>query len=93
MTAQTRYVAQPDVIDCDIGGERALLHLKTNTYFTLNATGSEIWPAFTAPCSVDEIVTLVTERFDVTPEVCRPDIEALIEQMVAAQILRVQPAD
>ncbi len=93
MTAQTRYVAQPDVIDCDIGGERALLHLKTNTYFTLNATGSEIWPAFTEPCSVDEIVTLVTERFDVTPEVCRPDIEALIEQMVAAQILRVQPAD
>ena len=92
MTSQTRYVVQADVIDCDIGGERALLHLKTNTYFTLNATASEVWPALSEPRSVDEIVTLVTERFDVSAERCRPDIETLIAQMVEAHILRVLPA-
>ena len=92
MTSDTRYVAQSDVIDCDIGGERALLHLKTNTYFTLNATASEVWPALAAPRTVEEIVTLVTERFDVTAEICRPDVEALLAQMVEAQILRVVSA-
>ena len=36
----SRYVASKDVVDCDIGGERALMHLGTNTYFTMNGTGS-----------------------------------------------------
>ena len=93
MTHKTRYVALPDVVDCDVGGERALLHLKTNAYFTLNPTGSVIWLALAEPSSVAEIVSIVTERFDVTAEVCRPDVEDLIAQMVEAQILRAIPAE
>ncbi len=92
MTLEARYEARPDVVDCDIGGERALLHLETNAYFTLNATGSVVWLALVEPCSIREIVAIVTERFEVTSEVCRPDVEALIVQMVEAQILRAVPA-
>ncbi len=92
MTLEAYYVARPDVVHCDIGGERALLHHETNAYFTLNATGSVVWIALDEPRSVTEIVAIVTERFDVTAEVCRPDVEALITQMVEAQILRAVPA-
>ena len=35
---------------------------------------------------------IVTERFDVTAEVCRPDVEILIAEMVEAQIVHVIPA-
>ncbi len=92
MTSDTRYVAQADVVDCDIGGERALLHLETNNYFTLNDTGAAIWPALTKPRSVEEVVALVTDRFDVSAERCRPDIERMLAEMVEARLLRMVPA-
>ena len=93
MTDETVYIANPDVMNCDIGGERALLHLKTNTYFTLNSTASILWPALSEPLTVDQMVETVTEHFDVSAERCRPDIEALIGQMVAAQVLQPVPAE
>ena len=93
MTLEARYVARSDVVDCDIGGDRALLHLETNSYFTLNVTGAAVWLALAEPCSIAEIVAIVTDRFDVTAEDCRPDVEALINQMVEAQILRAVPAE
>ena len=85
--ADLLYVATPEVVDCDIGGDRALLHLEKNTYFTLNATASELWLALSQPRSLDELVTVVTDKFEVTEEQCRPDIEALVAQMVAAGIV------
>ncbi len=87
MTNDTLYVARSEVIDCDIGGDRALLNMQDNTYFTLNATASEIWVALAQPRSIDDLVEVVTERFDVSADRCRPDVEHLLEEMLAAGIV------
>ncbi|MEL7133586.1 MAG: PqqD family protein [Pseudomonadota bacterium] len=87
------FVAKPDVMDCDIGGDRALLDLQTNTYFTLNPTASEIWMALSERKSVDELVGVITEAFDVTEAQCRQDIEALLADMHAANIIETASGD
>ncbi|WP_299966739.1 PqqD family protein [uncultured Roseobacter sp.] len=93
MSFERSYVAQPDVVDCDIGGDRALLHLQTNTYFTMNATASALWLALAEPKTVDDLVGVVVETFDVTAEQCRPDIEALLGQMIEANVVDVASAE
>lgn len=80
-------VARPDVIDCDIGGDRALLHMETNMYFTLNPSASHIWIALSEPKTVDQLVGVVTEHFDVTEAECRRDIEAILAAMTEANII------
>ncbi len=87
MSTDTLYVASSDVVDCDIGGDRALLNMQDNTYFTLNATASEIWIALSQPKSIGDLVDLITERFEVSVEECRPDVEHLVSEMVAAGIV------
>ena len=91
MLSEKNYIAQSDVVDCDIGGDRALLHLQTNTYFTMNATASALWLGLSEPKSLDEMVKIVTEKFDVTDEQCRADIETLVGQMVEANVVRIVP--
>ncbi len=81
------FVAKPEVIDCDIGGDRALLHVETNTYFTVNVTASEIWMALSEPKSTDQLVAVVVEKFEVTEEQCRADVEALLAAMSEAGII------
>lgn len=93
MSSDSCYVAQTDVVDCDIGGDRALLHLQTNTYFTMNATASALWLALSDPKSTDDLVDVVTEKFDVSAEQCRPDINTMIQQMIEANVVRVVPAE
>lgn len=87
MTSETYLVAMPEVIDCDIGGDRALLHVETNTYFTVNETASEIWIALAEPKTVDQLVGVVTEKFDVEDVQCRPDVIALLDAMREAKII------
>lgn len=87
MSSEALYIAQSDVVDCDIGGDRALLHLDTNTYFTMNATASMLWLALSEPRSLEDLVNLVTENFEVTAEQCRADITTLVDQMLAAKVI------
>ena len=92
MVSNQCYIAQSDVVDCDIGGDRALLHLETNTYFTMNATASALWLGLSEPKSLDDMIEIVTEKFDVSDAQCRSDIEALVEQMVEANVVKIVPA-
>jgi hypothetical protein len=93
MSADSRYVANKDVVDCDIGGERALMHLGTNTYFTMNGTGSVLWLSLCRPQSIDDLVEIVTEHFDVSADQCRPDVRVLVDEMVEARIVDIVPAE
>lgn len=87
MTADRRFVAKSQVMDCDIGGDRALLHIENNTYFTINPTAATLWQAMTEPRDIDELVSAVTEKFEVTAEQCRGDVETVLAQMVEADIV------
>lgn len=81
------YAVREDVVDCDLGGECALLDLKTGEYFTLNRTGAAIWAALQAPQSLEDLITLVSDRFDVSAEVCRGDVESLLRSLDEAGLL------
>lgn len=81
------FQAKPNVVDAEMGGDRALLDLNENTYFTLNPTAAVIWTAMSKPQPLARLVDKVTEEFEVTKEQCRPDIEALLQAMVAAKIV------
>lgn len=85
------FKAKPEVVDSDIGGDRALLHMEKNTYFTLNPTAAELWAALSEPRTLDEMVAVITEKFDVTDEVCRPDLAQILDQMVEADVVEKVP--
>jgi hypothetical protein len=81
------FQARADVVDSDIGGDRALLHMGKNTYFTLNPTAAELWLALSEPRTLDQLVGVITEKFEVTDDVCRPDIAQILDEMVTAEVV------
>ncbi len=87
MSQHTQYVANSQVVDCDIGGDRALLHVDHNTYFTINPTAAAVWCALTEPRDIEFLINLVADEFDVTAEQCKADIQVLLSGMVEAQLV------
>lgn len=83
------YKARHNVVDCDIGGDRALLHLEHNTYFTVNRTAAELWLALGVAKTIPELVDVITSKFDVEDDLCQRDIKELLAQMTSAEIVEI----
>lgn len=81
------FAAHPDVIDCDLAEERALLHMQTNTYFTLNPVAADLWAALDQPRSFDELVGCIVEQYEVAEDRCREDVGALLDEMVKLRVV------
>ena len=89
ITATTRLSAMPDCVDCPFGDGVAILHARTNQYFTLNAVGQHVWAQLAQPVTIAAIVQAVCAEFDTTPEVCKPDVQALIGELIRFELVRV----
>lgn len=76
-----RYRTAPDCVSCPHGDGVAILDLRSNLYFSLNAVGAEIWARLAEPAAREDLVAHVARRFGVPADLCGPDIATLLEAL------------
>lgn len=77
-----RFTCPSDVLNRVIDGEALLLNLDSGTYFGLNEVASCVWERIVAGATVGEMASLVVAEFDVSEEVARRDLDALLLALV-----------
>jgi len=82
-----RVSVPDDVVVRDLAGEAVLLHLGTATYFGLNAVGTRIWHLLAEHESTEAVLPLLLQEFDVDEQQLRRDVDALVTQLLAKQLL------
>ncbi|MCU0912246.1 MAG: PqqD family protein [Rhodobacteraceae bacterium] len=90
MNRPTRFQSAPDCVSCPYGEGVAILDLRSNVYFSLNAVGAEVWSQLDRPVARSDLVAHVSGRFAVTPEVCAPDIDGLLDALAGHGL--IEPA-
>ena len=80
------YVCPDNVLSRTVGDELVLVQLDRELYFSLNATGAEIWSALQAGVDFDGIVHRLTAR-GATPDEAHHDADELICQLVSLGLL------
>ncbi len=73
----------------DIPGETVILDARTGRYFGLDEVGSVVWRRLQAPTTLRELITLVTDTYDVTSEDCERDLRALLHDLRATGLIAV----
>lgn len=86
-SGQDRVVATGDAVACEFGKGLALLHLKSNTYYSLNGVGAYIWEQVQEPRSIADISNAVLARYNVDPERCKADVEGLLKGLTEAGLV------
>ena len=86
-----RFTCPPDVLARVIDGEAVLLNLESGIYFGLNEVGSCIWQRIVGGSTVRDMTRQVVEEFEVSEEVARRDIDALLEQLLDRGLARKEP--
>lgn len=57
-------------------------------YFSMSGIGGVIWDLLEEPVSMDEICRFVVERYSVEDEVCRPDIDSFLSELIDIGVIK-----
>lgn len=79
-----------DQVSCEIGEEAVLLQLQRGQYFGLNAIGTQVWKILQkGPTSMAQLQNWMIEKYDVQPDECARDLEALLCSMIDAGLIEI----
>jgi hypothetical protein len=89
LTSST-VVAAREQMSHSIAEEAIILDLKAGTYYALNCLAARVWNLIQAPRTVHDIRNLILEEYDVDADRCERDLLALLQDLAAKQLVKVQ---
>lgn len=72
----------PDMLSAEIGGEAVMMSIEKGAYFGLNPVATRIWDLIEQPKSLAELVAVIFEEYDVSPEQCEADVREFTADMI-----------
>ncbi len=73
----------------EIPGETVILDARTGRYFGLDEVGSVVWRQLQSSTTLRQLITVVTDAYDVTPEACERDLRVLLHDLRATGLIAV----
>jgi hypothetical protein len=86
-------VAAGDLLASSFGAEQVILSLKDGVYYGLEDVGARIWELLQRPIAVSGIRDALVAEYDVEPERCARDLEALLDALAARGLIEVRERD
>lgn len=65
----------------DLDGEAVILDLKTDTYFSLDKIGTQVWKKMTEKSEIKALAALITSSYDVSVEEAERDVKELVSSL------------
>ena len=82
-----RYRRHPDLRLADVEGDGVVLHLGSRRYFSVSESGLALLQALEAPQSVDDLVRLLLDRYEVTAEQADASVRQFLDACRKAELL------
>lgn len=82
-----KWIASPTAVYSDLNGMTALLDTHGNIYYCLSGIGPFVWENLRTGASADEICDAVVQNYDVSQEVARTDVTALLDKLSSAGLI------
>jgi hypothetical protein len=88
LTIQSKVAPHPEVVHTALkNGDSVLLHLGTQTYLSLNQTGSAIWGLLEKGLPLGEIGQALQARYEVSLEQAQQSVMRLVEELAAERLV------
>lgn len=83
-----RWQISQEVLFSKIDEEVVLMSIEADSYFGLDPIGSHIWEILSKqPASINELVTLLLEEYEVDEATCLKDVQIFIDDMSARKLI------
>jgi hypothetical protein len=90
----SQFVRSSNVVSRVIAGETLIVPVRRGiadlaSLYSFNGVGSTVWEALEKPRTVNELVAVVTDTYDVSPEKAREDLQIFLNEAQAAGVVQV----
>jgi hypothetical protein len=82
---------QGDWLAAKVGDELVMMSAEKGNYIGLSQVGARIWELIDAPQDLDAVCAQLQNEFEVTPEVCRAEVESFLNELVKHGAIALDP--
>lgn len=81
------YVRRPELQAVEMDGELVMMGQEQGEYFAMRDVAASIWQYLEENRSLEDLVRLVADEYDVSAETCRDDIVAFLDDLVGRKLV------
>jgi hypothetical protein len=81
-----------DQASCKIVDEVAILQVSSGQYFGLDTVGAFVWDQIQEPKTVNDVITSLTEEYDVQRSRAEHDVLCLLQELARVALIDVRNA-
>lgn len=85
----TTYKVSSNHLYSEVADEAVILDVESGVYYGLDSVGVDIWRWLQKPQTEDQLLDLVLEEYEVTPEQAEQDLQSILKEMLNAGLLDV----
>lgn len=78
----------PDLIAADLDGELVMMNAEKGHYYGISGVGARAFELLETPISIDDLVEVITEEYEVDPETCRRDMQTFVQTLMESSLIR-----
>ncbi len=83
---------QGEWLTAKVGDELVLMSTERVNYVGLNEVGLRIWELIETPQEIDAVCARLLKEYDISPEVCRAEVNAFLAELVQHGAAALDPA-
>jgi hypothetical protein len=81
ITPDTIVVQKKTLPNVVLDEEIALMNTENGRYYSLDPVGTRIWAIMAEQITIKDIVAILLQEYEVTPEICGNDVIDLVKQL------------
>jgi hypothetical protein len=82
---------QGDWLAAKVGDELVMMSAEKGNYIGLSEVGARVWELIETPQEIDAVCAQLENEFEVTPEVCRAEVESFLNELVKHGAIALDP--
>jgi hypothetical protein len=89
--AEMRYRRATELMEAELGDELVALDEQRGVCFGFSSTATDIWRLLQAPRTIEELLVILTQDYDVDEATCREDVTSCLGQMMENGLVEAEP--
>jgi hypothetical protein len=90
LSLESRVVASPEQVSCELDNELVILNLRNGEYYGLDEVGAQIWTLIQDSTTVLAVRDAILRQFDdVDTQECTDDVLELLQDMADSNLLMI----
>ena len=87
---QDKLIRSDEILSTELDQETVLMSIDAGAYYGMAGPARSIWEKLAEPMVFSELVQLLVDEYNISPESCAADLQGFLGEMEREGLLRVE---